>query len=82
MHVSIPRYMHSDPDQYNDPSSEHRLARVKQLPPPTDSEGVLSILGDTWDHKYPIYRTGVPPDSAATITTGKCACACIGKSKI
>ena len=74
--------MHRDPDQYNDPSSEHRLARVKQLPPPTDSEGVLSILGDTWDHKYPIYRTGVPPDSAATITTGKCACACIGKSKI
>jgi hypothetical protein len=42
---------------------------VKQLPPPTDSAGVLSILGDTRDPQYPIFRTATPPDSAATIAT-------------
>ena len=66
--------MHSDPAQYDDPSLDHRLARVKQLPPPSDAAGILSILGDTWDHQYPIYRTAVPPDSAATITTGNSTC--------
>ncbi|CAI8008523.1 hypothetical protein GBAR_LOCUS5833 [Geodia barretti] len=54
---------------YTDPSSQHRLARVKQLPPPTDSAGVISILGDTGDPQYPIFRTATPPDSAATIAT-------------
>ena len=68
--ASFDRYMHSDPEQYDDPSSDHRLARVKQLPPATDAANILSTLGDTWDHQYPIYRTAVPPDSAATITTG------------
>ena len=62
--------MHRDPGQFDDPSSDHRLARVKQLPPPSDATGILSILGDTHDHQYPIYRTAVPPDSAATIATG------------
>ena len=65
------RYRHSDPEQYVDPSSEHRLARVKQLAPPTDSADMLSILGDTWDRQYPIYRTGVPTDFYFTLTTGK-----------
>ena len=64
------RYLHSDVAQYTDPSSQHRLARVKQLPPPTDSAGVISILGDTGDPQYPIFRTATPPDSAATIATG------------
>ena len=62
--------MHSNPAQYTDPSSQHRLARVQELPPAQDDSDVLSILGDTYDHQYPIYRNGAPPDSAATITTG------------
>ena len=66
----ISRYLHSDVDQYDDPSSDHRLARVKQLPAPTNSTDILSILGDTADKQYPIFRTATPPDTAATITTG------------
>ena len=29
-------YMHSNPAQYDDPNSNHCLARMKQLPPPSD----------------------------------------------
>jgi len=64
------RYLHSDPPQYVDPSSEHRLARVKELPRPNDTVDLLTILGDTHDPQYPIYRNGAPPDTAATIATG------------
>ena len=66
----LDRYRHSDPPQYVDPSSEHRLARVKELPQPNDTVDFLAILGDTHDPQYPIYRNGAPPDMAATIATG------------
>ena len=64
------RYLHSDVPQYEDPSSEHRLARVRDLPPPTDARDIATILGDTEDKKYPIYRTATPPDTAVTLSTG------------
>lgn len=38
-------------------SSAHRLARVKQLPVPKSVEDVLTVLGDTADADFPIYRT-------------------------
>lgn len=63
-------YLHSDVPQYEDPSSEHRLARVRELPPPTDARDITTILGDTEDKKYPIYRTATPPDTAVTLATG------------
>ena len=65
------RYLHSDVPQYEDPSSEHRLARVRELPPPTDARDITTILGDTEDKKYPIYRTATPPDTAVTLATGR-----------
>ena len=66
------RYLRQNVSQRVDPSSEHRLERVRQLTPPTDASGIRSILGDTADNQYPIFRTGVPPDSGvATLATGE-----------
>ncbi len=65
------RYMHSTDPQYDDPSSEHRLARVKSLPQPDSAADMLKILGDTGDSEYPIFRTATPPDTTATIATGQ-----------
>ena len=65
------RYLHSDVPEYSDPSSIHRLSRVKQLPQPTNSSDILAMLGDTADPDYPIYRTATGPDGAATLATGK-----------
>jgi len=53
----------SAPHQQLDPSSVHRLARVRALPAPTDARSLRAILGDTGDKAYPIYRTGAPPDT-------------------
>ena len=49
--------MHSDTPQHDDPSSVHRLARVRALPRPSDLRDILAVLGDTQDKDYPIYRT-------------------------
>ena len=57
-----------------DPSSEHRLERVRQLPPPKDATDIRSILGDTEDKEYPIFRTGSPPETMATLATGEHVC--------
>ena len=63
--------MHSnDVQQWEDPSSVHRMQRVKELAPPTTIDGVKTILGDTNDKQYPIFRTGKSPDGAATLATG------------
>ena len=65
------RYLHSNTVEVSDPSSVHRLARVKQLPQPTNSSDILRLLGDTKDTDYPIYRTATPPDTLATLLTGE-----------
>lgn len=63
-------YLHSPQvSQYEDPSSEHRLARIKELPQAKNMTDILSYLGDTKDPQYPIYRTATPPDGAATVAT-------------
>lgn len=63
-------YLRQNVSQAIDPSSEHRLERVRQLPPPKDAIDIRSILGDTEDKEYPIFRTGSPPDTGvATLAT-------------
>ena len=70
-HAAYTRYLHSPGvPQYDDPSSEHRLTRIKQLHPAYNKEDILAYLGDTKDDQYPIYRTAASPDGAATIATG------------
>lgn len=56
------QYLRLNVSHFEDPSSDHRLARVQQLPTPQTPQQVLDILGDTADKAYPIYRTGVAPD--------------------
>jgi predicted choloylglycine hydrolase len=54
------------------PSSQARAQRAKGIleqNPPESAAGILSILGDTADERYPIYRTGAPPDRDATLCT-------------
>ena len=67
----LTRYLHSNVPQYSDPSSLHRLARAKELPQPNNVSDILSLLGDTSDPNYPIYRTATGPDGAATLATGE-----------
>lgn len=64
------RYLHSQVEQRDDPSSVHRLQRVRELPPPKTLKELRSILGDTQDMEYPIFRTASPPDSGETLATG------------
>ena len=66
------RYLHLNVSQFSDPSSLHRLARVKALPAPQNPETVLHILGDTVDKEYPIFRTDTASDHVDTLCTGAC----------
>jgi len=50
-------------------STQHRLARARQMTAPTTPELAISILGDETTPVYPIYRYGIPPDELATIST-------------
>ena len=63
--------MHSQVEQRDDPSSVHRQQRVKEMPSPKTAGDLRSILGDTKDKEYPIFRTATPPDSAETLATGQ-----------
>jgi hypothetical protein len=54
------------------PSSQARAQRASELLQhelTEDARGILSILGDRADHRYPIYRTAAPPDRSATLCT-------------
>lgn len=62
--------MHSEVEQREDVSTDHRLQRVKELEPPKAIHDLRAILGDTEDRDYPIFRTASPPDSADTLATG------------
>eukprot|EP01028_Stygiella_incarcerata_P011023 TRINITY_DN602_c0_g1_i4.p1 TRINITY_DN602_c0_g1~~TRINITY_DN602_c0_g1_i4.p1 ORF type:complete len:399 (-),score=106.01 TRINITY_DN602_c0_g1_i4:71-1267(-) len=55
--------------QKTEESSVHRMRRAKELPQPTNADGIRMILGDTKDNEYPIYRDGAPPDSICTDAT-------------
>lgn len=49
-------YRHMDIAQRQDNSSMHRLAAANKHPEPTSGQDILSILGDTTDPVWPIYR--------------------------
>ena len=77
MHVLSDRYLHLELDQFSDPSSIHRLARVKELPVPSTPEQVLDVLGDTQDKDYPIFRTDTASDHVDTLCTGGWCRVCV-----
>ena len=54
-------------------SSDHRKLRLLDLPVPSSVADVLSIMGDTKDEEYPLYRLGNPPDYLSTTATGTSA---------
>eukprot|EP01138_Halocafeteria_seosinensis_P006188 gb/GECG01006329.1/.p1 GENE.gb/GECG01006329.1/~~gb/GECG01006329.1/.p1 ORF type:complete len:459 (+),score=52.63 gb/GECG01006329.1/:1-1377(+) len=62
-------YLRLDVPQHVGTSSVARMNAAKSLQAPTDMEGAFRILGDQSNSSYPIYRTGTPPDGAATLTT-------------
>jgi len=62
-------YRHLNVSDYTDESSVHRLERSNEFPRPENLTDVATMLGDTKDPEYPIYRDGQPPDDAATVCT-------------
>ena len=67
-------YLHLDVPFVADVSSEHRLARARQIvaatPPRVANLTTLwAVLGDTLDPRYPLYRDAAPPDDSATAAT-------------
>ena len=62
----------TDVDQVIGPSSRARVERANVLlqnSPPLDDAGVLAVLGDQANERYPIYRTATPPDENVTLCT-------------
>jgi predicted choloylglycine hydrolase len=54
------------------PSSRARVKRAQEIfqeRPPQDAAGLLALLGDQKDEKYPIYRTATDPDADQTFCT-------------
>ena len=66
-HVNM--YRNLSVPQYLDPSSVHRTKRMEEFTKVESEEQVISILGDTFDREYPIYRNGLGKDHAATVAT-------------
>jgi predicted choloylglycine hydrolase len=72
-YVHTNHYRMLEVPQVAGPSSQARIERaeaVLQQDPPFDAGGVLSLLGDDADGRYPIYRTATPPDDSTTLCTG------------
>lgn len=60
------------PEQVIGASSRARLERAQQAlwdDARIDATGVLALLGDEADERYPIFRTAVAPDRSATLCT-------------
>jgi hypothetical protein len=57
--------------QYPDVSSEARMAAALALPTPRDAPTILTVLGDTRNASYPIYRAG-----GAVVTLASVVFAC------
>lgn len=65
-------YRELDVAQVVGASSRVRLQRAIELAeqrPPGDAEGVLSLLGDRAEERYPIYGTATTADNSATLCT-------------
>jgi hypothetical protein len=50
-------------EEHYDPSSQHRAKRYEAMAPVRSESDIYTILGDTQDQDYPIYREGNPPDT-------------------
>ncbi|TEU12083.1 MAG: hypothetical protein E3J21_22085 [Anaerolineales bacterium] len=62
----------TDVDQIIGPSSRARVERASLLlqdSPPLDDAGILVVLGDQANERYPIYRTVASPDEDTTLCT-------------
>lgn len=59
-HTNLYKHL-TTPQSYTDPSSFHRQARIDQLPSVQSAANIRSILGDTNDKQYPIFRNSNPP---------------------
>lgn len=62
----------TDIEQIIGPSSRARMKRanaILQDNPPPNAAGILSILGDQANKRYPIHRTAAFPDTTATLHT-------------
>lgn len=71
-YVHANHYRELDVAQVVGTSSRVRIERAAELlqqTPPGDAEGVLSLLGDEGDERYPIYGTATSLDSSATLCT-------------
>jgi len=62
-------YKHLNVDQYSDESSIHRDHRINELPTVQGAQDILTVLGDTQDPQYPIYRNSSPPDCCSTCSS-------------
>jgi hypothetical protein len=62
-------YKFLDVEQSPSDSSDHRMARAAELPPPVCGSDILTILGDTKDADWPIYRSATGSDTGYTLTT-------------
>jgi len=60
-HVNL--YKRLEVQQYMEPSSLHRQARLNALPAPRSRNDVMSHLSDSADRDYPIFR----PTTVATL---------------
>eukprot|EP00930_Biecheleria_cincta_P045484 TRINITY_DN31345_c0_g1_i1.p1 TRINITY_DN31345_c0_g1~~TRINITY_DN31345_c0_g1_i1.p1 ORF type:complete len:381 (+),score=54.10 TRINITY_DN31345_c0_g1_i1:47-1189(+) len=68
-HANAYLHLNVTEDPHLSPSSAHRQARAKQLAPANNRSGVLAILGDAGDVRWPIYRTLGHGDYAVTLAT-------------
>ena len=68
MHVNLYRRLNAPITPFG-PSSAHRLARIKTLPPPETRHDLLAMLSDTADADYPIWRNDSSFDGCNTLAT-------------
>ena len=64
------RRLHISEDQDHIQSSVHRTARIEAMPLAHDRASILTILGDTTDKAFPIYRYR-EKDGSSTLATGE-----------
>lgn len=68
MHVNLYRRLDAPTTPFG-PSSSHRMARIKALPPPDTKHDLLAMLSDTFDAKFPVWRSANDYDHCSTLAT-------------
>jgi len=51
------------------PSSAHRMARLRSLPPADSIKELQNVLSDAHDPLWPVHRNAKPPDTCSTLNT-------------